>query len=145
MKGDVIPDQDHISRLCSYQHAPEGQVQATAFMLKPNDESLSVDWLEFFGCPTRAEEISEIQKTYALRFRRVGAKASIAVLNVGEVRDRVLRRSQDKRELEVLHDPYVPLVEGQSHSGIYNLGQNDDPMIAELIRETVQEVLSACT
>jgi hypothetical protein len=66
----------------------------------------------------------------------VGALAKIAVLNVGEVRQKVLMGSPDNRELEFLHDPED---NDLSHSGIYKL-KYEDELIAELICETVQEI-----
>ncbi len=51
----------------------------------------------------------------------------------------MLTESPDGRNLEVLHDP---LMNDPSHSGIYNLKQ-DDELIAELILETVRESYSA--
>ncbi|MDE2216446.1 MAG: hypothetical protein KGJ87_04695 [Planctomycetota bacterium] len=142
MRGDTIPDKNHIARYCKPTQAPDGQIQATAFMLRADEESLSVDWLEFLNCPSRESEITKIRNIYSTRFRSVGASAKIAVLNVGEVREKVLKESQDRRNLEVLHNPENP--DDPSHSGIYNLKQ-DDEMIAELILETVHEAYSART
>ena len=49
MKGDPVPNQDHISRYCSAIHCKEnGQVSGTAFRPSQADEYLSVNWLEFF-------------------------------------------------------------------------------------------------
>jgi len=138
MKGETIPDQNHIARFCRPMQAPEGQIQATAFMLRADDESLSVNWLEFFNCSNRENEIAKIQTIYSETFT-VGARARIAILNVGEVRKKVLTESPDGRNLEVLHDPSI---NDPSHSGIYNLKQ-DDELIAELILETVSESYSA--
>ena len=59
--------------------------------------------------------------------------------DVGEVRKKVLIESPDGRNLEVLH---APLMNDPSHSGIYNLKQ-DDELIAELILETICESYSA--
>ncbi|MCK4619278.1 MAG: hypothetical protein KAT52_04985 [Desulfobacterales bacterium] len=139
MKGDTIPDQNHIARFCRPMQAPEGQIQATAFMLRADDESLSVNWLEFLNCSNRENEITKMRTIYSETFD-VGARARIAILNVGEVRKKVLTESQDGRNLEVLHDP---LINDLSHSGIYNLKQDDELMIAELILETVRESYSA--
>ena len=138
MKGETIPDQNHIARFCRPMQAPEGQIQATAFMLRADDESLSVNWLEFLNCSSRESEITKIRTIYSETFT-VGARAKIAILNVGEVRKKVLTESPDGRNLEVLHDP---LINDLSHSGIYNLKQ-DDELIAELILETVRESYSA--
>lgn len=65
MKGDTIPDQDHVARYCKSTQAPDGQIQATAFMLRANEETLSVDWLEFLKCSSRKDEIAEIQEIYS--------------------------------------------------------------------------------
>ena len=138
MKGETIPDQNHIARFCRPTQAPEGQIQATAFMLRANEEGLSVNWLEFLNCSNRESEIVKMRTIYAENFT-VGARAKIAILNVGEVRKKVLTESPDSRNLEVLHDP---LINDLSHSEIYNLKQ-DDELIAELILETVCESYSA--
>lgn len=138
MRGDKIPDTDHIVRFCKPMQAPEGQIQATAFMLRPVDKYLSVNWLEYLNCSNRDHEINEIRNVYSEKLN-VGARAKIAVLNVGEVCEKVLTESPDKRNIEVLHEPIENDVHDPSHSGIYNLKQ-DDELIAELILETVQEV-----
>ena len=138
MKGDTIPDNDHIARLCLPKHVDDEQIQATAFQLRPNEDILSVNWLEFLNCSSRESQIDEIRKTYMSKLD-VKPSAKIAVLNVGEVRKKVLTESSDDRNLEVLHDP---LRNDPSHSGIYNLKQ-DDELIAELILETVRDSYSA--
>jgi hypothetical protein len=138
MRGDKIPDPDHISRFCRPMQAPEGQIQATAFMLRSVDNYLSVNWLENLNCSSRDHEINEIRNIYSEKFK-VGARAKIAVLNVGKVREKVLTESPDKRNIEVLHEPIENDMYDPSHSGIYNLKQ-DDELIAELILETVHEV-----
>jgi hypothetical protein len=141
MKGDTIPDNDHIARLCHNKYVADEQIQATAFQLRRNEDGLSVNWLEFLNCSSRQNEIVEIRKIYAETFSSVGTRAKIAVLNVGEVREKVVTESLDKRELDFLHDP---LVGDPSHSGIYNL-KPDNELIAELILETVRETYPART
>lgn len=139
MKGDKIPNQNHVARYCSPMHVPDGEIQATAFMLRQVDTSLSVNWLEYFKCSSRAGEIDELRKAYAAKNLIVKAAGRIAVLNVGEVRNEVLTESPDSRNLEILHDP---LENDPSHSGIYNL-RNDDELIAELILETILKTYPA--
>lgn len=140
MKGDKIPDQNHIARYCKPTQVSDGRIQATAFMLRVGEESLSVNWLEFLNCSSRESEITEVRKIYSKKLN-IGLHAKIAILNVGEVRQKVLTESPDGRNLEVIHDP---LIDDPSHSGIYNLKQ-DDELIAELILETVHEAHSART
>jgi hypothetical protein len=93
MKGDKIPDQHHIARFCRPMQVPDGQIQATAFMLRKDEECLSVNWLEFLNRSSRESEIAELRKIYSAKFN-VGARAKIAVLNVGEVREKVLTEIQ---------------------------------------------------
>ena len=141
MKGDQIPDPDHIARFCRPGQVADEQIQATAFMLRSNEEYLSVNWLEYLNCSNRDHEINEIRNVYSAKLN-IGARAKIAVLNVGEVCERVLKESENRRNLEVLHDPIEDDLYDPSHSGIYNLTQ-DDELIAELILETVHEAYPA--
>lgn len=137
MKGDPISDQDHISRYCSAMHCTEnGQVTGTAFQLRQIEEYLSVNWLEFFHLADRQKEIREVRKGLRLK---LGAKAKIAVLNVGEAINYVRTQSPDARNLKVLYEPEE---DDPSHSGIHGF-RYDDHLIADLIAETVQEVYPA--
>jgi hypothetical protein len=120
MKGDKIPDQHHITRYCQPKYILDGQIQPGAFKLRASEESLSVNWLEFLNCPSRGSEITEVRNIYSTKFKSVGARAKTAILNVGEVRKKILEESPDRRKLEVLHDP-APEMNDPSHSGIYNL------------------------
>lgn len=135
MKGDKIPDSDNIARFCRPMQVIEAEIQATAFMLRKDEESISVNWLEFLKCSDRENEIREIQRIYSETFS-VGINARIAILNVGEMRDIVRTESPDNRNIKVLHDP-IPGGD-QSHSGIYNL-RHDNELIAELILEAIRE------
>jgi hypothetical protein len=134
MKGDKIPDSDHITRLCMPKCVDEqGNIQASAFRLRRSEEeSLSVNWVEFLDCPSR-EKIQRIRETLRAKLT-IGTKAKIALLNVGETYQKVLTESEDRRSLEILHDP-SPI--DPCHSGIYNMRYTDDIMISELILETV--------
>jgi len=140
MKGDKIPDQDHVARYCSPIHAPGGEIQATAFMLRQSDTSLSVNWLEYFQCSSRLRVIAELRKAYSAKKLTIKVDGRIAVLNVGEVCSKVLTESPDRRKLKVIHGPKE---NDPSHSGIYNLRYNDDMLIAETILETILEVYPA--
>ena len=140
LNNNLIPDNNHIARFCFKKYVSNGQVQGSAFFLRENEEYLSVNWLEYFQCNRRNEEISKIRYVYSQKFTRPrpGSKDRIAVLNVGKTRKHVQSESDDHRNLEFIHlnkaDP--------SYSGIYNL-RPDNEMIAELIRETIIESHSA--
>jgi len=135
MRGDTIPDDNHISRYCARKHIHNGEIQATAFHLRFNEESLSVNWLEFLSCSDRESEISEIRKIYLAKLNNLKTDELIAVLNVGKVREKVRREHPEGRNLGVLHDPTS---NDPSHSGIYHLNP-DNVLIAELILQLVDE------
>ena len=134
MKGDAIPDSDHVARLCKASSVDNGVIQATAFMLRQIEQYLSVNWLEELNRPDRASEVRELQDLYGRKFKGVGAGARIAVLNVGILRAQVENKSSGGR-LRILHEPedFDP-----SHAGIYGIPHDDD-LVAELIAQVVLE------
>ena len=139
MKGEPLPEQDHISRYCSAIHCTEnGKVTWTAFQLRQMEDYLSVNWLEYLRLNRRQEEVGKIRKILGSKLT-LGAKAKIAVLNVGEIIDYVRSNSPDSRELRVLHEPQE---DDPSHSGVYGYGY-DDQLIPDLIAEKVQELYPA--
>jgi hypothetical protein len=136
MKGQAVPDSDHVARYCKASTVENGEIQATAFMLREGEEYLSVNWLEALSRSDRTSEIRELQDLYARKLNRVGAAARIAILNVGALRTKVERESQDMRLLRVLHEPIIP--DDPSHAGIYDIPYDDD-FVAELIAQAVLE------
>ena len=139
MKGDLLPEQNHISRYCSAIHCTEeGQVTGTAFQIRQSEDYLSVNWLEFLQLNDRQEEISEIRKILGSKLT-LRAKAKIAVLNIGETTNFVRSQSPDARNLRFLHEPEE---NDSSHSGIYGYSY-DEKLIAFLIAEVIQETYPA--
>jgi hypothetical protein len=143
MKGDALPKEDHITRLCGGSHITEaGEPRATAFFLKPKDSGsgLSVNWLEHLGLPSRAAEITEIRRIMAEKFMKgVGSTAILAVLNVGQALSSVREESADNRELAILHEPSP---RDPSHSGIHNYTIEEE-LIAELLAGCVLDIYPA--
>ena len=139
MKGDPVPEEDHISRYCSATRCTErGEVTGAAFMLRSKDRYLSVNWMEFFRLVSREEVIREIRRVLESQLT-LGTNAKIAVLKVGDVLNHVLNESPDSRKLSVLHEP---LENDPSHSGIYGMGM-EDHLIADLIAEVILETYPA--
>lgn len=134
MKGQAIPDSDHVARYCKPVTVENGEILATAFMVRSSDEYLSVNWLEELKRPDRTSEIRDLQELYGRKLQ-VRAAARIAILNVGIVRARVEQDTPNRRVLRVLHDPEP---NDPSHSGIYDIPY-DDEIVAELIAQVVLE------
>ena len=134
MKGDRLPDQDHISRYCAPKNAPDGQPTGASFMLRQDEEFLSVNWMEHFGDIGQEAQLTEIRESITLS---LAASGIFAVLNVGEIINQVQRNSE--RELAVLHEP-TP--DDLSHSGVHGYGHEDD-LVADLIAEVVLKTYPA--
>lgn len=132
MKGDVIPDADHVARYCGASTVDDGKIQATAFMVRERDAYLSVNWVERLRNPDQAGQVRDLRTLYGKKLK-IGAKARIAILNVGAVRSKVETESPDGRQLRVLHEPER---DDPSHSGIYGIPY-DDGLVAELIAQVV--------
>lgn len=135
MKGQAIPDSDHVGRYCKASTVENGEISAAAFMMRETEQYLSVNWLEVLNRSERAIQIRDLRSLYATKLR-VGTAARIAVLNVGALRAKVERESPDSRLLRVLHEPEEP--DDPSHAGIYEI-PHDDEIIAELIAQVVLE------
>jgi hypothetical protein len=118
VSSDVVPDGDHVTRLCSRAQLNEdGWPEATAFILKPNEPYLSVNWLEHLGIEDRQGQVAEVLRVLRTK-RDVRASAKLALLNVGGSRAAVQAGTTDRLEIEFRHEPED---EDSSHSGIYNL------------------------
>jgi len=128
MRGDPLPDQDHISRYCAPKTAPDGQPTGASFMLRQDQKFLSVNWMEYFGDIDIDAQINKIREYIELS---LAASGLFAVLNVGEIIDQVQRNSE--RQLAVL---YEPTPGDPSHSGVYGYRYEDD-LVADLIAEFV--------
>lgn len=137
MKGDVVPDSHRIARFCRPKHVDGNTVLATAFLPRSGEDYLSVNWIDFLGLPSEAEELRELRALYRRKFE-VGARARIALLPVGETRSYVHSRSPDRRQLDVLHEPIAEPAMDASHAGIFNI-RDDDELIAELVCQAVTQ------
>ena len=134
MKGDHLPPHDHVSRYCGGKHIAEnGRPLATAFRHRPNEEFLSVNWLESLHQNDRESQIREVRQRLDLV---LGATAKIAVLNVGETCEDVERAGF---KIGILHEPKA---RDSSHSGFFGILQ-DELKISLLIAEKVLEVYPA--
>jgi hypothetical protein len=140
MKGDMIPDPHHISRYCGGSTVQEdGRVGPSAFILRTQDEYLSVNWLENLDPEKRDKQLQELRSIFKNTLN-VRATAKIAVLNVGRMRTHVRDLTEDKRDLQVKHEPIIN--DDDSHCGIYNLRDNNE-LIAELISQSIIEEYGA--
>lgn len=137
MKGAPLPHTDHVARFCDRKYITENNnVGPGAFMLRKDEEYLSVQWLENLGIETVNEKINELQKIFA-KYLKIRPPAKIAIINVGNTCGYVVNESEYL--IRILHQP-AP--DNNAHSGIFDTIQNDEE-IAELIIQTILEVYPA--
>jgi hypothetical protein len=139
LKGDIIPDTNHVSRYCKSSSINKGKPEASAFILRESENELSVNWLECLNCENRDFEIVKMREIYN-QYISLGAKAKIVALNVGKIRTNVKSsKLLNNRDISVTHDPYtVNGIVDETHSLVHNM-RPENELIAELIVETISE------
>ena len=129
MKGDLVPDSDHIARYCGGSSVEsDGTINRMAFRLRKDEGYLSVNWLEFLEKTSREEAIAEVRNVLRKKLT-LGSRSRIAVADVGSL----INHIRAERILNVQHEPELP--DEPSHSGIFGYGIDDgliELMIAEV-------------
>ena len=88
MRGEVIPDSDHVSRYCkpsTVGHLCEPI--ATAFFPRKNEANLSVNWLEFLDAQSLTNAIGQVRTGFLARGYGLRPNGRFVVLNVGRCRE----------------------------------------------------------
>lgn len=130
MRGDVVPDGDHVTRLCGRIFIQEnGMPDGSAFVRKPGETYLSVNWLECLPLASQAEQIAEVLRVLELK-RHVGRTAKLALLNVGRSRMFVRQGTPNNPEIHFLHEPTRHPHVDPSHSGIHELPGDQPGLVA---------------
>ncbi len=131
MKGDLVPDSDHIARYCGGSSVEsDGTINRMAFRLRKDEGYLSVNWLEFLEKTSREEAIAEVRNVLRKKLT-LGSRSRIAVADVGSL----INHIRAERILNVQHEPELP--DDPSHSGIFGYGI-DDGLIELMIAEVFQ-------
>lgn len=139
MIGDELPDDAHVVRYVkpTWISDEDGSIDGEAFRLKLNESGLSVNWLEWFGNCTKAQQLNEVRRLVRLKMRKSGC---LAELNAGVTKQHVLKHTA----LNFIHNP-LP-AEGNyeadpSHSEIAGLPPRDTlpaEMLGDMIAECVE-------
>jgi hypothetical protein len=147
MKGDPLPNADHILRYAGGSTIDDGTVTGTAFLWSkagPDDAGLSVNWMEKFEGTTE-ERVQRVRDLARLTY---GATAKLAQLNVARVKTHVAAEAPDTI-LDIIEDPLPAkdaYPEDPSHAAIANLPDEDTPaaeLIGDLIAECVEAIYPA--
>lgn len=132
--GD-LPDDAHIVRYISPSRVDEnGVVNGKAFRLRPNENGLSVNWLDFFADLGKSEQLNEVRRLSRLELRSNGR---FAELNVGVAKQAV---RAELPNLRFIHDP-LPAVDeydaDPSHSQIAELPPLSDSQRSAMIGDMI--------
>lgn len=137
MTGDNLPDDHHIVRYVKPSLVEEGIVDGSAFLLRPDEPGLSVNWLEAFGGNDEDHQLSEVRRLFRLKLSRNGR---FAKLKVGVTKRHV---SEVLEELGIIEAPRPPTDEFEadpSHAEIVGLppGESDEAiLVGDLIAARV--------
>lgn len=132
-----LPDDDHVMR-----YVPWGKLRrdgddnvlgflGEAFKLRPDENSLSVNWLEYFE-GDRDAKIQASVRTFR-RTIKVGTKSAFGIGNVGKIKDVCRTRGASVRIV------YEPIDDNQSHSGIRRLPRDDTILLDALAADAFAE------
>jgi hypothetical protein len=134
-----LPNEDHVMR-----YVPWGKLRrdeddnvlgflGEAFKLKPDEDSLSVNWLEYFE-GEREAKIQASVKTFRSTLK-VGTKSAFGVGNVAKIKEVCRARGATVRIV------YEPIDENQSHSGIRRLPRDDTMLLDSLAADAFVELI----
>lgn len=134
-----LPDDDHVMR-----YVPWGKLRkdedlnvigflGEAFTLKPDEDSLSVNWLEYFQ-GDREARIHASVKTFRTTLK-VGTKSAFGIGNVAKVKEVCRARGANVRIV------YEPKDDNKSHSGIRRLPRDDTILLDALAADAFAELI----
>ena len=134
-----LPDDDHVMR-----YVPWGKLRrdeddnivgflGEAFKLRPDEDALSVNWLEYFE-GDREARIQASVRTFRSTLR-VGTKSAFGVGNVAKIKEVCRARSARVRIV------YEPREDNQSHSAIRRLPRDDAILLDALAADAFAELM----
>ena len=140
-KGADLPDDHHVMRYVPWSKLLKDEDEnvigflAQAFALRPNEESLSVNWLEYFGGDRKANIRDSV-----LEFRRtltsIGRKSAFGIANVKKIRDTCSATAGVKVRVV-----YEPSRKNPAHSCIRRLPLDDLTLLDALAADAFSELV----
>ena len=143
MISDQIPDEHHVVRYVKPTLVEDEVVDGSAFVLRQDEATLSVNWLEAFEGDDQEHQLSEVRRLFRLQLARNGR---FAKLNVGETKRHVLESAEETGAaagIGIAAAPLNPIDEFEadpSHAEVTGLPPHDSDealFIGDLIAECV--------
>ena len=123
-----LPDEHHFSRYCKPTAVGrDGLPTAAAFEMKPDEEYLSVNWLEYFDTPDLGAAVERVREAFRLKRYRVRRNGRFAVVNVGAALTAVAEAVGRRGRVD-----HIPLDDDESHAGFFGYAADDLAVAVEL-------------
>ena len=143
MIRDQIPDEHHVVRYVKPTLIEDEVIDGSAFVVRQDEATLSVNWLEAFEGDDQEHQLSEVRRLFRLHLARNGR---FAKLNVGETKRHVLESTEEtgaSARIGIAAAPLDPVDEFEadpSHAEVTGLPLRDSDeasFIGDLIAECV--------
>ena len=128
MRGQAIPDTDHVSRYCKPSVVENGLPLVGAFVPRPTEEFVSVNWLEHLGSKDLATALERVRVRFQSRSYSLRPNGRFVVLGVGRA---IVAAAEIQRQI---HFEHLPLQDDDSHAGILGIGEDDLAIATEIAR-----------
>ena len=141
MKGDPVPNPDHVLRCVGGNHIDNGEIDGSGLLCRRNEPCPSVNWLEWFPGDLQ-NRVAEVRRRRRLKY---GATARLARLNVGRTKMYILENDPNSLQINVIQDPLEEdsergFMEDPSHSLMVGVPTVDTPegeLIGDLLAQCV--------
>ena len=134
MEGNLLPDENHVSRYCKPTDFDRKtcRPKVSAFQRRKSvnadsEEYLSVNWLEYYLLKNRRNQIQEVKDSFQRKKYRVRRNGRFVVLNVASVKAATM--DVIGAETSIL---YLPFKVDPSHAAIYGAPEDDLEFATEL-------------
>lgn len=127
MSDQILPDSDHVSRYCKPSTVQDGKPIVGAFLPRPKEKYLSVNWLDHLDSKDLDAAIEGVPREFNLQNYSVRFNGRFAVLNVGRCRRVSI---YIKRPIKFIN---LQLDNSISHAGMVGIQQGDFSLATEII------------
>jgi len=139
-KGANLSDDHHVMRHVPWSRLIKDEADnvvgfySQAFALRPNEESLSVNWLEYFGSDRKTnirDSVLDFRRTF-----KVGKKSAFGIASVNKIKDTCSATAGLKVRVV-----YEPSKKNPAHSSIRHLPREDLTLLDALAADAFSELV----
>mgnify|MGYP005994149741 CR=1 FL=1 len=138
--GKPIPETDSLARYCGASKILDNKPIGAAFNLRPNEEYLSVNWLEFYNNDDRIKQIEKVVADVN-RAKKTGSTSKLALFNMSTAIAAVKAITKHAIQLSATHEP-ISVPSNQSHAGLHGY-LLDNATVENVLAEIVDDVVPA--